>query len=212
MAGVVFIGYMFANKAWGLASINGAPGIVYNKLRVWRRAYAPACACHSPARHMQVYGELGRNDEAVASAERALSIIKVLSQYASFCMAGPFTSHIGVVCRCHQGCSGNVLQAAHRHVAMLWNAATHHMTLTVAWFGLSMGATCTNQSVPTGPRSSRLYDEVQRWRDPQGLSGVLSYEHMLPFYKRAAAARDQAGDRDGAHELRKKMLRHKQRR
>jgi len=42
--------------------------------------------------------------------------------------------------------------------------------------------------------------------------GVLSYEHMEPFYKRAAAARDQAGDRDGAHELRKKMLYHKQRR
>ena len=48
--------------------------------------------------------------------------------------------------------------------------------------------------------------------DLQGLSGVLSYEHMEPFYKRAAAARDKAGDRDGAHELRKKMLHHKQRR
>jgi hypothetical protein len=46
----------------------------------------------------------------------------------------------------------------------------------------------------------------------QGLSAVLSYEHIEPFYARAAAAKEQAGDREGAHELRKKMLHHKQRR
>ena len=41
---------------------------------------------------------------------------------------------------------------------------------------------------------------------------MLSYEHMEPFYKRAASAREQAGDREGAHGLHKKMLYHKQRR
>ncbi len=68
------------------------------------------------------------------------------------------------------------------------------------------------QAPPTRVRGSRAVLDIARQCDPQGLSGVLSYEHMEPFYKRAAAARDQAGDRDGAHELRKKMLHHKQRR
>ena len=54
--------------------------------------------------------------------------------------------------------------------------------------------------------------DVFVWTAAQGLSGVLSYEHMEPFYARAAAAKERAGDRDGAHDLRKKMLRHKQRR
>ena len=84
--------------------------------------------------------------------------------------------------------------------------------LATCWAARADRRSCGRSWAACAPRAASTASKDQCQCMLQGLSGVLSYEHMEPFYKRAAAARDRAGDRDGAHELRKKMLRHKQRR
>ena len=161
---------------------------------------APSCLI--PLRELsQVYGELSRDEEAVASAERALSIIKVRAA----------RSRLRTLC----GICRHFWASSARHTPVILQTTDsvswwpcYQIFLSYAVMSL-MTAECTCRSSNT-LLSVKL--PTISGSAAQGLSGVLSYEHIEPFYKRAAAAKDQAGDREGAHELRKRMLHHKQRR